>query len=415
MKKNKVGYLAFAVSFSVAIVGCDSGPDEPINGGIKTVKVPQEATTVMNKIDAYYVDFMSKLCVSEKQDKNFIVSPFNAMVSVGLLANACNAAALPEFMNSMGLGASDLSGYNSLMGCMIRDLPLLDDNVNVNAATSIWMNKDVSLNSAYKSLVGVTYRCQSEFIDFSSPSALNAINDWFKKELNGVYKWDKLDPELRVLLISAMDLDIPWKEKFDPEKTIKRKFTNYDGSETDVDMMNGEFKGLYYSDDRYTWFRTDMGALGSFSMVLVMAAEGINLNSVIDDATVFGQPDDPTKLRCVSCRHFGLPKIDFEYSTDLSDIISVMKIPEVSSGQVFNGIFLGNIGEIKMKQDNRCIFNENGAQVVSVTYTGMDGAPLPDYIDELIFDRPFAYVIKENSTGAVLAFGRIMNLKPSKQ
>ena len=68
--------------------------------------------------------------------------------------------------------------------------------------------------------------------------------------------------------------------------------------------------------------------------------------------------------------------------------------------------------EINLEQKSTVEFDEEGAKAASVTTTTAASSPGPTLGTEvtLVFDRPFAFFICENSTNLILFAGKIMNL-----
>lgn len=55
--------------------------------------------------------------------------------------------------------------------------------------------------------------------------------------------------------------------------------------------------------------------------------------------------------------------------------------------------------------------DEEGTEAAAVTNIGMDvTSPGPVEVEEFVFDRPFAFVIRECSSGIVLFTGRVSKL-----
>ena len=55
--------------------------------------------------------------------------------------------------------------------------------------------------------------------------------------------------------------------------------------------------------------------------------------------------------------------------------------------------------------------NEEGTEAVSVTNaSGTISAPLPEIPEPFYANRPFAFIIKEQSTGTILFMGKVTEL-----
>jgi serpin B len=64
-----------------------------------------------------------------------------------------------------------------------------------------------------------------------------------------------------------------------------------------------------------------------------------------------------------------------------------------------------------VKQDTYISTDESGTEAAAVTTVGMEVTSMPSTPRSVIFnaERPFIYIIQENSTGAILFMGAVKN------
>ena len=144
---------------------------------------------------------------------------------------------------------------------------------------------------------------------------------------------------------------------------------------------------------------------GAFSMVAILPANDMDIDQLInylDDATwqnivnKFQERMLPLKL----------PRFKIECEIPLNE-----PVRNVGMQQIFYGGF-ANISDVSLAvsiiiQKTFVEVNEEGTEAAAVTVIAMDGAS-PGYVPpSFIANRPFLYLIKEKSTGAILFIGRM--------
>ena len=77
-------------------------------------------------------------------------------------------------------------------------------------------------------------------LDFSSSSALKAVNDWSSKHTNGMIPklMDQLKEDAALMLMNAISFKATWTDKFDEKDTQIETFTKEDGTTQSVKMMH---------------------------------------------------------------------------------------------------------------------------------------------------------------------------------
>ena len=108
------------------------------------------------------------------------------------------------------------------------------------------------------------------------------------------------------------------------------------------------------------------------------------------------------------------PKFELKYDKDLVDDMQAMGMKDafhaddadftkMSAADLFIGIF---------KQFTYLKIDEEGTEAAAVTVTGMVETSVgPSTEIDFYMNRPFAFMIKEKSTGSILFMGKITTLK----
>lgn len=105
----------------------------------------------------------------------------------------------------------------------------------------------------------------------------------------------------------------------------------------------------------------------------------------------------------------------FEINSEfyLDDIMKELGIKKAFSTQNadFSLISQEKTAISKIKQDARIIFDEEGAELSStVDMSGWASMPLPLPVVDLTIDRPFAFMLRENSFRSILFMGCVNKL-----
>jgi len=109
-----------------------------------------------------------------------------------------------------------------------------------------------------------------------------------------------------------------------------------------------------------------------------------------------------------------MPKFKFEFEKELKDCLAAMGMPDLfnSSAADLSGINgSGGLYASKVKHKTYIDVNEEGTEAAAVTAvevlnTSVSTEPQPIYI---YLNRPFIFIIREVSTGAILFSGVVKN------
>ncbi len=210
-------------------------------------------------------------------------------------------------------------------------------------------------------------------------------------------------------LTNAVYFKGQWKFEFDKADTRNADFHLAGGPTKSVRMMSQEADLPYYGDETLRCVDLPYGN-GAFSMMVMMpAAEDGSLDDLLAalDADTYNRAVDGLYETGVLLK---LPRWKQECDFPLNEAVANLGIR-----QIFGEGSLGGISDdsrlavSNIRQKTFVEVNEEGTEAaavtvveVGITSVGPGGGPMP-----FIADRPFLYLIRERSTGAILFIGRM--------
>ena len=207
-------------------------------------------------------------------------------------------------------------------------------------------------------------------------------------------------------LVNAIYFNAKWKYRFDKEETYKGAFYPEDGNIREADFMkvNGGF--IYTVADNFSAVELPYGD-STFSMVVMLPAEGKKIADVVSQMNVtqwntwFGQ----SSMQNIQIE---LPKFKYGFKDLLNDPLINLGLGVAFSGAAdFSRITPG--GGLYISRVIHQTFidvQEEGTEAAAATIVELRevSAPQPSIFRA---DKTFLYVIKENSTGAILFMGKV--------
>ena len=391
------------------------------------VSLTAEEAALVNSGNALTFNLLPLL---QQGEQSFVFSPLSLQYALGMTANGASGETLEEIVKALGFG-TDIDALNSLCNKLLNELPALDLNVKLKLADAILVNDRYPLMPSFKEKVESTYYAAVENMSFDEPATVAArINDWASRNTNGLI--DKmLDPgdissDAIAFLMNALYFKAPWVTEGDDPLFLEEGTSNetfYPGGCTvfEVPTMHASrwFKYVDKGDFRVLEIPY---ANGKFAMYIILP-EG----EYIGD-----QPENVPAMYTFASLMKDFPSLDWkEIRSGMKSRKVILSLPkfETSSSYRLNDA-LGKLGMQRaftpaaqfdrmfastavhafidfVIQKARISVTEWGTEAAAVTVVGMKDAAAfdPDPPVEFVCDHPFAYLIAERSTGAILFAG----------
>ena len=354
----------------------------------------------------------SFLKLDEKKE-NFVYSPLSIKYALSMLNEGAGGNTKEEL--DKVLGDNTLTKYKNI------------DKV-LSLANSIFIRdvyEDV-VKESYTNTLKEKYNAEV-FID--AFKSADKINKWIEDKTFGIIKnmlSDDLvtDPDVKVILVNALAIDMKWQYEFLNENTRKANF-KVDEKVLDVAMMH---------------MTVDSGLLDYVNEEDVKAValplreyEGVQLefiavmpeNESLHDYVVADNFDENittvlSKLGSESGKDLSIsiPKFDFEYKLSLVDNLLTLGVKDVFS---FGTADLTKIADVREEGKNLYVsevlhkakieFSEAGIKAAAATVIIMkDSAAIEEQPREKIninFDKPFMFIIRDKETKEVWFVGTV--------
>ena len=346
-------------------------------------------------------------------DNNFMVSPLSLSMALAMTRNGAAGETKTAMQETLKMGNASDEEVNSYYKKLKEALLKTDPTTKLSIANSIFTNKFVTIKPDFITTNESNYDATVQSVDFTNYATVNIINQWASDNTNDLIKKviDKTNENDLMYLLNAIYFNGKWTTEFDAGNTSGKPFTSEGGTTQQVDMMKQKARFNYTEDQILQMVQLPYGNQ-AFSMMVLLPKEGKKLQDVV---AATRQSDYwsglASNLREAEVDLF-LPKFKTEYSKKLNGVLTKMGMGIAFSDDAdFSGMTDIPARISFVKQDTYISTDESGTEAAAVTTVGMGLTSMPSQPRKVVFnaDRPFIYLIQENSTGAILFMGAVKN------
>ena len=350
---------------------------------------------------------------TETQQANWIISPLSASLALGMTANGAAGNTLEEIKNTLGFGTFELAAMNSYNQKLIKELLNLDNTTRLNIANSVWLNNSLPVNDSFVDVNKDMYGALVKNIELNSSKAIETMNKWAAEQTNNAIKnvIAKVPSGAMFYILNALYFKGTWKKPFKKSATKTERFTNADKSSAKVAMMNQQETFNYIYNDDFCIAEFPYGN-EAFSMVVLLPTDEKELEKALDKLTADNWRDW-YEQRYEQKLNVKLPRFEINYKKDLIGDMQLMGIKDAFNRETADFASLSSKSNLYLNildQYNYIKVNEEGTEAASVTSSGGGFGANVSKKEEFYVDRPFAFMIKEKSTGTILFMGKVTKM-----
>ncbi|KAK3039378.1 hypothetical protein RJ639_027627 [Escallonia herrerae] len=259
------------------------------------------------------------------------------------------------------LGSSNLEDVNSKSSGMMR-IALNEKSLgspDITFVNGVWVDQRFPVKPSYMEVLNGIFKAETRNVDFlnKADQATHEINSWAETATKGLIRTmiphGALDSETMIVLANALYFKGAWACKFDSSMTQEKNFHLLNGESTSVAFMTSDLRETRY-------------AYGTFDASRFMT--GLGLTS----------PFEPVK--------------------ELTGIVDSPRGDELFISDILH---------------KACIeVDEEGTEAAAVTRSVMCGCArgyVPPPPPTFVADHPFMFLIKEQTAGAMLLVGALLN------
>jgi len=368
---------------------------------------------------------LSLLADLSREAKNLCMSPISIDLCLQLALYGAHGNTAAEMLRTTAISAAnrevladDASRLiDSLNSSKASSYEGPGASVKVLLANSAWVHDTVKLNPQYSSGLQEKYKAECANLNFADRQALDTINGWVAQHTENRIPSiiNQLSPANMLVLVSCAYFKARWVHPFDSMNTDLRVF-HVDGQHAvPVATMRHEETGVHFFQDEAVQIARLQYIDDRFGMYIILPAKNTSLSTVIADFTQTKWNTWLSKLR-PHAGAFSIPKFKLEFGLSLVPALQKLGMNEAFTEQADFGNMLDceqdlppffYIGDVIHKTFIE--IDEEGTEAAAATAMMMWGAgiPKPPPPFEMIVDRPFLYVIADETTGAVLFLGTV--------
>ena len=364
----------------------------------------EKASQMTAGISDFSLGMLRNICEGE----NVLISPLSLISALSMTANGAEKETLSQMEEVFG---ADIGSLNEYLYAYRFNLPNAA-KYRVSLANSIWFRdaEDLTVEMGFLQTNKDYYDADVYKAPFDE-STKDEINAWVKGKTHGQIQklLDENPPEDAVMyLINALSFDAQWQNIYEDTAVKKGEFTTLKGDKRTVDFMRSTEKGYIelpgavgfskpYADDKYQF-------------LALLPDEGLEVSDLvnsIDGKTLM----DVFKNQRNAQVHAFVPKFNFEYGKELSEVLEGLGMKNAFDGKLADFSSLGrstdgNIFISRVIHKTKIKVDEKGTEAGAVTGVEMvveSAAPAEPKTVEL--NRPFLFMIMDSELGLPIFMG----------
>ncbi|MBQ9467694.1 MAG: serpin family protein [Clostridia bacterium] len=338
--------------------------------------------------------------------ENVVLSPFSAAVALAMTANGAAGQTAKEMWKLLG-GELSPDALNEGLYCCLK--ALTGEESALTFADAIFyadiagfevLPEFLQKNADY-------YNASAYKLPFDD-EAVKAVNAWVREHTAGRIEKiiEAFGENARMLLINALCFDAEWEEWY-PENMQRPGVFFTEGGEQTVTMMYSEERA-YLNDGKATGFIKPYK--NGYSFAALLPNENVTLDEYIaslDAASLLRTLRSAEKRRIDT----GMPQFKSDFGADLKETLAALGMPAAFS-------LAADFSNINGKNDlyiekviHKCSISVDGkgteagaATAVEIYTKGISDNPA------VVLNRPFLYMILDDSTGLPVFMGTLSSV-----
>jgi serpin B len=352
--------------------------------------------------------------VKTNPNRNVFVSPTSVAIALSMLYNGASGTTRQEMSAAMFLSGMDLKTVNTANESLRKTLQNVDAKVQLSIANSLWAKQGFSFRHQFLKNNRQFYQAQVTNLDFSRPESVGIINRWAEENTQGKITQivDRINPDSVLFLINAIYFKGTWTNPFDKNLTASQPFYLSNGTSKQHPLMTRQGKYRYYENQQFQAVSLPYGSR-RLSLYVFLPKKNSNLSGFLGQLnsnnwnqwlSQFSDRDGSLKI----------PRFKLEYELELQNALAALGMKTMFDGNKANFADLTS-AQVKVsgvKQKTFVEVNEEGTEAAATTSVDVEVTSAPGGNPfNMVVDRPFFCVIRDNQTGTILFMGAIVDPK----
>ncbi len=368
-------------------------------------------TSRLANFGAFGRRFVTAAIGTSRPDENLVVSPFSAAMALALASEGARGATAAAFQTTLGIDNWSAAERQQRISETRRQFEGRLDVV-LSLASAVWADVAVEVAPEFRKTAETGYRALVRSMALATSPAATAVNHWADSVTFGripSIQNGPFDPLMRIFLANAVYFNGAWLDKFDATHTRPRPFAMGGGAVQRVAMMEQTRDFGYLRRPGYQVARLPYRA-GKTAMYVVLPDAGVTREQLL--AALSASWPSASTLSSTLLQ-LQLPRIHVEQTVDLPAILRALGLGIAFDHDRADFGAMGRITrgptDLALTEAKQAVFldvNEEGTEAAAVTSMGIGvtSVPIPT---PFVVDRPFLFILRDESTGVDLFVGWI--------
>jgi serpin B len=371
---------------------------------------PADQEKLASANTAFAFDLLKQI-TREQPGTNVFISPFSVSTVLQMVANGAvggTKAEMQRVLKTESLPAETLNAAGKDLNQSLNS----QTNVILNLANAIWYKAEFHLKPGFVSDNRNFFSAKLAGVDFGKPESAQTINDWADTSTHGKIKevvQFPFPPLTRVILANAIYFKGKWDRPFDKQSTKDRAFNVLSGGtpkQVPTMWQHGHFN--CQQGDGFQAVRLPYAG-GHLQMYLFLPDTNSSPAKLLADWNADTWRDKILPKFQDKEGTLALPRFKLDYDVLLNEPLQALGMRQAFNfhSADFSAMAEEPLFVSEVKQKSFVEVNEEGTEAAAVTTVTMRATAVfrPEKPFEMIVDRPFLFVIGDDSTKSVLFMG----------
>ncbi|XP_071759070.1 serpin peptidase inhibitor, clade A (alpha-1 antiproteinase, antitrypsin), member 10a [Centroberyx gerrardi] len=374
----------------------------------------QEVDAQIQDLSNRNADFAARLyrAVASRTDDNILLSPFTLSTGLAALMSGADGSTRQQILQGLGLASLDPQRVPDLFQSLKSSVTQTGTSP-LRQGVAVLPSQSFQVSAAYLDLIETKYGGNSQNLAYSSPQeARDTINRWAQDQTGDQVKdlVGSLDSQTQLLLTTAVFYQSQFALAFNASFTQDERFYVDKYHIVQVPMMFRSDKYFLAYDSSLKLGVLKLPMTDGAAMLVLLPDENVDVTSIEEEITgerlqAWTRQLKKTKLEVQ------LPRLLLERSYSLRDVLQALDISEAFQ----DGADLTNIsGDKGLKLTQ--VFHKAVVSVDESSSSAAEGGGvniLSSLPPRLTINRPFLFLIYQESSGSVLFMSRVVD--PSRK
>ena len=348
--------------------------------------------------------------LSEEKKEDLILLLRKIEISYNVINNKSNYS--KKNIKNYQLTQTELSYNNYTIKEMLDDTLSNYEHYNiineVNNYTGIYIN-NLNRDNIEDSFITKTYLYNYNLTCLNhstNTEKIQAINDDIKTAtygtINRIIESHDIG-ENEVVVTNNLNFNYSWEIPFNHKHIKDAEFYNSDNEVQAVEMMYTE-QTTYLENTHAKGFKYNFkNNKYSFIGILPKETDNFKLSSLDINSLLLSNKEGKVLI--------GIPKMNYSSEVDIKELVSNYSINEIFTDKAnFTKITEDKIYISRMTQKNNLTIAEKGTIKSNIKQSEIPKIDTSIYTEELILNRPYAYLIINNETNDILFIGKVVRI-----